>query len=81
VLEVNGAIAYATYEPTCKRIFCAEFNLHNRREQLPKLDQNDLLITLKGSGEAHYTFFVDTIDESEFTLPDGFVFYTRMTDG
>lgn len=37
-------------------------------------------IILKGSGEAHYSLMIDTADQSEFTLTDGYVLMSRMAE-
>ena len=39
-----------------------------------------MLIILKGSGDAHYSFMIDTVDQSEFVLSDGYVFLTHMKE-
>jgi hypothetical protein len=77
VLDVSGAWAFATYDPECKRVICTDFQLKPGREQIPN-KRMDLFLFLVGSSDTHFSITIDTIDQTEFLLTDGYLLLTKM---
>lgn len=72
-----GVRAYLTYDPECRRITCADYEVMDGFRVIPN-SRKDLYVFLKGTAQIKYDFGVYTKHNLTYALDNGAVMVSLL---
>lgn len=71
LVYVDGAHAYLTYDPECRRVACAKYEVRDGFKQIPN-ERSNLYVMLEGTTKFRYQVLVD-LKNANLELLDGYI--------
>lgn len=77
-IYVEGAHAYLTYDPECRRVACTQFEVRDGFRQIPN-ERKNLYVILEGTAKFKYQFMVD-LKNDNYELADGYIIRSSLAE-